>query len=134
MRVLGVIVLGCVALLSSSSSALGSNRKQAEVVDKLENRLLQILLAAGDKEEQQDLSEWGNREAGGDNKEQQDLSDHEMVKRGCRWIGTGPFCYPRDCYSWEYQAESSPCSAAGIKKKCCAGADPAHSFVPVKGK
>ncbi|XP_066287518.1 uncharacterized protein [Branchiostoma lanceolatum] len=115
MRVLGVIVLGCVALLSSSSSALGSNQKQAEVVDKLENRLLQILLAAGDKEGQQDLSEWRNRE-------------------GCRWIGTGPFCYPRDCNSWEYQAESSPCEAAGIKKKCCAGADPAHSFVPVKGR
>ncbi|CAH1266711.1 Hypp3541 [Branchiostoma lanceolatum] len=46
MGVLTVIVLGCVALLSSSSSALDSNRKQAEVVEKLENRLLQILLAA----------------------------------------------------------------------------------------
>ncbi|CAH1266713.1 Hypp3544 [Branchiostoma lanceolatum] len=112
MGVLTVIVLGCVALLSSSSSALDSNRKQ--VVDKLENRLFQILLAAGDKlkEEQQDLSAWGKRGA-------------------CRWIGTAPFCDPGDCNSDEYLAGSDLYAGgarcwSGIKKKCCGGPRPAH--------
>ncbi|XP_066288315.1 uncharacterized protein [Branchiostoma lanceolatum] len=56
MGAFGVILLGSLALLFASNSAVNSNQNQTEVVEKLDNRLLQIL-AADDVKKQQYVSE-----------------------------------------------------------------------------
>ncbi|XP_066287520.1 uncharacterized protein [Branchiostoma lanceolatum] len=100
MKVVGVIVLGCVALLFSSSSAVDSDQKQAEVVDKLEKSILQILLEVGDKEEQKDREYYA-----------------------CRWYGTSPFC-DGSCPNVKTAVERDECGDGaccwtGQKVKCC---------------
>ncbi|XP_066287529.1 uncharacterized protein [Branchiostoma lanceolatum] len=102
MKVVGVIVLGCVALLFSSSSAVDSDQKQAEVVDKLEKSILQILLEVGDKEEQKDRSEEDS---------------------ACRWYGTAPFC-GGSCLNFQKAVKWTDCGDGaccwtGQKVKCC---------------
>ncbi|XP_066287534.1 uncharacterized protein [Branchiostoma lanceolatum] len=107
MKVVGVIVLGCVALLFSSSSAVDSDQKQAEVVDKLEKSILQILLEVGDKE-QKDRSEEG-----------------DVNYSACDWYGTAPFCdgscpnVRKAAVEWS-KCGDGRCCWTGQKVKCCA--------------
>ncbi|XP_078600710.1 uncharacterized protein LOC144875847 isoform X2 [Branchiostoma floridae x Branchiostoma japonicum] len=61
MGVLTVILLGCAALLSASSSA-ETSQKQAEAINRLENRLLQILEGVDDKTQKQGVDKGVNTE------------------------------------------------------------------------